>query len=66
MDNSLTLQYLTGRRSRYVREKHPWTYSITVEGAQEHNLKNIDVKFPLGVLTVVSGVKRQRKVLPCR
>ena len=61
IDGSLTLQYLTGKKPRYVREKHTWTYSVTVEGAQEHNLKDFDVKFPLGVLTVVSGVSGSGK-----
>lgn len=58
---SLTLQYLSGKTQRYVRQKRSWTYSVTVEGAMEHNLKDIDVKFPLGVLTAVSGVSGSGK-----
>jgi excinuclease ABC subunit A len=59
---SLTGQFLAGTRViETPRKRRKPSGYITIEGASQHNLKNIDVKVPLGVLTCVTGVSGSGK-----
>lgn len=60
--NSYTVRYLTGQDNIPLPSgRRRWNMSILLKGARMNNLKGIDVKFPLNVMTVVSGVSGSGK-----
>ncbi len=59
---SHTIQYLTGKETiDKPSSRRSWNMAIEVKGARQNNLKGIDVKFPLNVLDVVTGVSGSGK-----
>ncbi len=59
---SLTADYLLGRKRVEMPKSHRgWSNYIEIKGARENNLKGVDVKIPLGVMTCVTGVSGSGK-----
>ena len=59
---SLTTKYLSGvEKIEVPKQRRKWTNFIEIIGARENNLKNLRVKFPLNVLTVITGVSGSGK-----
>lgn len=60
--NTYTAKYLQGIEKISLKEKkRPWKDSILIKGARENNLKNLQVKIPLNILTVITGVSGSGK-----
>ena len=60
--NSHTVRYLLGEEEIPVpAHRRPWNNYIEIKGARENNLKGVDVRFPLNVMTVVTGVSGSGK-----
>lgn len=60
--NSYTVRYLLGEEQIELPVAHrPWNNYIEVKGARENNLKGVDARFPLNVMTVVTGVSGSGK-----
>ena len=60
--NSHTVRYLLGEEQIPVPDhRRPWNNYIEIKGARENNLKGVDVRFPLNVMTVVTGVSGSGK-----
>ena len=59
---SLTADYLTGRKNiQTPKHVRGWSNYIEIKGARENNLKGIDVRIPLGVMTCITGVSGSGK-----